>query len=257
MIKQCSRVALIASSIVLAAAVPAHAAELPDEPVTVQLKGEPELALAWGGDGAVIASEGDLWSFRPVEALVEVGEVLIVHEDGGQCLSPSESGPPEQAPLELVDCADAVAWAAVFDDVASNQDWRFTDPEGRFLGLAPGVDPADGAPVVAEAVLGTSSVHDQEWLFEAAPEETPPPEETSPRRLQRSPSRSFRRPAPGSPPAPPARWPRSVRERACSCGSDAAACAPTGDTPLPKCREILVRPGSRWHTSIRDLPAHY
>lgn len=180
MIKQCSRVALIASSLVLAAAVPAHAAELPDEPVTVQLKGEPELALAWGGDGAVIASEGDLWSFRPVEALVEVGEVLIVHEDGGQCLSPSESGPPEQAPLELVDCADAVAWAAVFDDVASNQDWRFTDPEGRFLGLAPGVDPADGAPVVAEAVLGTSSVHDQEWLFEAAPEETPPPEETSP-----------------------------------------------------------------------------
>ncbi len=164
----------------LAAAVPAHAAELPGEPVTVQLKGAPELALAWGGDGAVIASDGDLWSFRPVEAMVDAGEVLIVHEDGGECLTPSESGPPEAAPLELVDCADAETWAAVFDDIASNQDWRFTDPEGRFLGLAPGVEPVDGAPVVAEAVLGTSSVHDQEWLFESAPEETPPPQKESP-----------------------------------------------------------------------------
>ena len=191
MIKQCSRIALAAASLVLATGVPAHAAELPDEPVIWSIKEQSDLSLAWSGERAVLASEGHEWSFLITEALVEVDQAHIVHEGTGQCLVPVDDGTRETVPLELVDCVDSVPWTAVFDDIDAHQDWRFTDHHGRYLALHPEHDAVEGAEIVAEAAPGTGSRHDQEWLFAMATTPPSPPPSTPPST------------PPSSPPAPP------------------------------------------------------
>jgi LPXTG-motif cell wall-anchored protein len=180
------RAAALAAAALLPLAVPApvHAAELPGEPVLMHLKGHPELSLAWTGERAELAAEGDTWSFTPVEALRDLGSHLIVHEETGRCLSaaPATDG-ADTAPVTLADCADATRWTVVFDDVPAHEDYRFTTPEGRHLGIEDSAEAVEGAEVLL--VDTEASRHEQEWRFEAPPPEpepsTPPPaEETTP-----------------------------------------------------------------------------
>ncbi|WP_026929175.1 LPXTG cell wall anchor domain-containing protein [Glycomyces tenuis] len=178
------RAVLISAAALLPLAAPAlaHAAELPAEPVLMHLKDHPELPLAWTGERAELAAEGDAWSFTPVEAFQDLGTHLIVHDETGQCL---DAGPipdgAETATVELADCADATPWGVVYNDVPAHQDYRFTTPEGHYLGIERGSQAAAGTEVLVVAV--PSSVHAQEWQFADVPEQTPstppPAEETT------------------------------------------------------------------------------
>lgn len=158
-------------------AAPAQAEPLPAEPATVFLKHHEEIQLAWTDTGLRLTSEADEWSFVPVEALVDLGQYLIRHEDTGQCLTADFSGGEETVPVTLADCADALAWQAAFDDAPFHDDYRFAAPEGHFLGLEQDADVVEGAQV--HAVLETTgSKHHQEWHLavpDAPPSESPTP----------------------------------------------------------------------------------
>ncbi|MEU5869968.1 LPXTG cell wall anchor domain-containing protein [Glycomyces sp. NPDC047369] len=168
--------ALAAAALVPAA--PAQAADpVPEGPVRMYLKDHEDLPLGQK-DGAVrLTADADLWTLRAVEALQDLGEYQIVHEADGKCLSTDTSGGGETAPVFLADCASADAWTVVFDDAASNSDFRFITTDDYYLGLAHDADAVEGAEIVAvDLADGASpSRHFQEWLFAAVPPETPSP----------------------------------------------------------------------------------
>nr|WP_277605453.1 LPXTG cell wall anchor domain-containing protein [Glycomyces sp. L485] len=83
------------------------------------------------------------------------------------------------APVELVDCAVATRWSAVFDERQSHQDWRFITPDGYYLGLDR-LTEALGTEVLVKEV--PSSLHNQEWLLASIPEQAvSPPADPAPR----------------------------------------------------------------------------
>jgi LPXTG-motif cell wall-anchored protein len=179
--------ALLAAAVAPLWAAPAQAEQLPSEPAHVHLKGHEAIPLAWTDTGLRLTADHDAWTFQPVEALVDLGAYLIRHEDTGQCLTADTSGGEETVPVTLVDCADAIAWEVVFNDLPSHEDFRFVAPDGHFLGLESGSDAVEGTEVMA--VLETNgSKHFQEWrLAVVAP--TPPQSESQ------SPSLSAEAPA--------------------------------------------------------------
>lgn len=176
----CSRALALSAAALLPWAAPAHAAELSAEPVLMHLKEHPDLSLAWNGERAELAAEGDAWTFTPIEALQDLGAYLIVHDRTGRCLTaePMSLG-AETAPVALVDCADAEPWALAYDDVPAHQDYRFATDEGHYLGIEDSGEAAAGGEVLV--VDRDASRHGQEWRFEAVPDEetpsTPPPAE--------------------------------------------------------------------------------
>lgn len=159
----------------------AHAETVPEDAVKLFLKNHADLPLAASDDGVILSADFDLWRFTaPEAAFATLGEYLIVHDSDGRCLTADTGGDPETAPVSLVECADAIAWEVEFDD--ANQNYRFTTPDGYFLGLADDEDAVEGAEVFAVMPESGESRHFQEWLTAAVPAETPPPpgDESSP-----------------------------------------------------------------------------
>jgi LPXTG-motif cell wall-anchored protein len=170
------RSAVLAAAAVPLWAAPAQAEPLPSEPAHVHLKDHVEIPLAWTDTGLRLSAEADEWTFRPVEALVDLGAYLIRHEGTGQCLTADASGGEETVPVDLVDCADALAWEVVFNDAQSHGDFRFA-ADGYFLGLEKDADAVEGAAVLAVLEV-TGSKHIQEWRIavpDAPASESPSP----------------------------------------------------------------------------------
>ncbi|WP_158299672.1 RICIN domain-containing protein [Glycomyces paridis] len=169
---------------------PAHADPVPEGPVRIYLKDHEGLPLAQE-DGAVrLTALHDLWTLRSVEALQDLGEYQIVHDESGQCLSTDTSGGGETAPVFLADCGEADDWTVVYDDVPSNNDFRFISTDGYFLGLEHDADAVEGVRVEAVKPASGASRHFQEWLFAAAPDtpSSPPPSETPSTEVSTSPA---------------------------------------------------------------------
>jgi LPXTG-motif cell wall-anchored protein len=169
--------ALLAAAVAPLWADPAQAEQLPSEPAQVQLKEHEAIPLAWTDTGLRLTADHDEWTFQPVEAFIDLGAHLIRHEDTGQCLTADTSGGEEAVPVTLADCADAIAWQAVFDGTENHHDFRFVAPDGHFLGLEEDTDAVEGAQVLA-VLETTGSRHSQEWRL-AAPD-APPSESPSP-----------------------------------------------------------------------------
>jgi LPXTG-motif cell wall-anchored protein len=231
--------ALLIPSALLAAVVaplwagPAQAEQLPSEPAQIALKEHDDLPLAWTDTGLRLSADHDEWTFRPVEAMMDLGEHQIRHEDTGQCLTADTSGGEETVPVALADCADAIAWQVVFDDAPFHDDFRFVAPDGHFLGLESGSDVVEGAEV--KAVLETNgSKHHQEWHL-AAPD-APPSESPSP---SLSPSTAPTSPAAAQPQLP-------------STGTGLGAVAGAGAVALAGGAALIV-----WWQRRRALRTHW
>ncbi|MFG3339004.1 hypothetical protein [Glycomyces sp. NPDC048151] len=157
---------------------------IPSGATLMFLKDHEDFQLAWSeGEGVHLTAEGgDRWRIEPVreEALTEIGEFHVVHDDSGQCMDAGPLDPDGvHAHLDLVDCADAEPWSVVYDDVPSNADFRFATPEGYLLGLEHpeskeehSAVPTEGAEVFALDV--PMSLHSHEWLFAEAMAPNPP-----------------------------------------------------------------------------------
>lgn len=175
--------AALAAAAVLGAAAAAQAEPVPEEPSRLFLKDHEDLPLAESGGEAVLSADADLWALRPVEALHDLGEYQIVHDATGRCLTADTSGGEVSVPAVLADCADAVAWTTVYHDVPSHNDFRFTTPDGYYLGLIDNASAVEGAPVLAVDSDRDQSKHYQEWRFAAAeepPASSAPPSESVP-----------------------------------------------------------------------------
>lgn len=156
---------------------PAHAQNVPSEPVEIHLKDHDDLMLGEKGGELMLTAEADEWRFTAVEALLDLGEYQIVHHGSGQCLTADTSGGAETAPVSLADCVDAITWQIVFDDRPSHSDYRFVTADGYFLGLEDDTAIEEGAEVLAIDVESGISGHSQEWWFGASsPEDTPAPD---------------------------------------------------------------------------------
>lgn len=160
---------------------------IPAEPLKLYLKDHPDLPLDADGDALRLSGDHDLWTLQridpgPAEALIDLGEYLIVHEGTGRCLTADTASGEEVVPTVLGDCADATAWRLVFDDRTNFQDFRFTTADGYFLGLADDVQAEEGVSINAVLPETGRSHHFQEWLFALAPEDAPStaPEEAAP-----------------------------------------------------------------------------
>ncbi|MCD0445209.1 LPXTG cell wall anchor domain-containing protein [Glycomyces sp. A-F 0318] len=158
---------------------PAQAADpIPEGPVELHLKDHPELPLDAEGGEIRLSAVHDLWTVRTPEALVPLGGHQIVHDESGQCLTADTSGGGETAPVLLADCADALTWDVVYDDLPSHQDFRFITADGYYLGLESN-DAVEGARVLAVDV-DSGTLHSQEWQFAAADVPPPAPPSESP-----------------------------------------------------------------------------
>lgn len=197
------RTAAVAAAACLAALIPGGAAcaqDVPEGAVKMFLKDHEGLPLAATEDGAHLAADPHLWRLVAVEALQELGQYQLVHDDSGQCLSAHTTGGGATAPVFLIDCADAIAWEVVFDTVPSNSDFRFITADGYFLGLAEGSEAKEGAEVLAVHPEAGDSRHSQEWLFAAPPPGPTPSASPSPSAPELSESPSS--PAASEPPKP-------------------------------------------------------
>ncbi|MQM27185.1 LPXTG cell wall anchor domain-containing protein [Glycomyces albidus] len=170
--------AALAAAALLGSAAAAQAEPVPEEPSRLFLKDHEDIPLAVSGGEAVLSADADLWTLRAVEALLDLGEYQIVHDESGQCLTADTSGGEAAVPVVLADCADAVAWGVVYHDVPSHRDFRFTGPDGYFLGLLDDASAVEGAAVLAVAPETDHSLHFQEWRFAAA--DAPPPTSAPP-----------------------------------------------------------------------------
>ncbi|WP_198587015.1 SKG-like transmembrane protein [Glycomyces xiaoerkulensis] len=175
---QLAKAAFIAAAAALPIAVPAQAEEASAPQVHLHLKDHSDLALAWDGESAVLAEEGDEWSLVPVEALLDLGVHMIVHEPTGECLSaaPVEAG-AAAAPVGLAECAEATQWTAEYEDVPSAQDWRFSTSEGHYLGVEGAAEAAGGAEVV---VVDGPDGHAHEWVYTEVDSKKQKPPKTTP-----------------------------------------------------------------------------
>jgi LPXTG-motif cell wall-anchored protein len=170
------RAAAVSAGILILGAAPAHAQELPGEGAKLFLKNHEEVPLAFTDDGAVLSADHDLWGFIAVEALNDLGEYHLQHDDTGQCLTADTAVATETIPVALADCADALAWEIVWNDVPSHNDFRFITTDGYYLGLEDGADAVEGAEVQAVLPETGASRHFQEWHIAFAP--TQPPSES-------------------------------------------------------------------------------
>lgn len=176
----------------------AHAQAVPSNAVKLFLKDHETLPLAATADGAHLTADYHLWRLVPVEAMQELGEYQLVHEESGQCLT-ADTGGGETVPALLVECADAIAWEVVFDTTPANSDFRFITADDYFLGLADGSEAEEGAEILAVKPETGASRHHQEWLFAPPPPPSPP---TSPPPSSPAPSESPSSPAPSASPQP-------------------------------------------------------
>lgn len=180
------RAALVAAAAVPLWAAAAHAQpvaqSLPAESAKVFLKDHEDIPLAWTDGGARLTADYDAWTFQAVEALVDHGTYRIRHEETGQCLTADTSGGGKSAPVSLADCADAVAWNAVFDDTRGHDDYRFITPDGYHLGIQDRDDAVEGAEVLAVKLRANTTKHFQEWRLAVVgappPSESPSPGES-------------------------------------------------------------------------------
>jgi hypothetical protein len=172
------RTALVAAAVIPFWAAPAQAQSLPTEPAQVFLKDHEDLPLAWTDAGARLSADYDEWTFRSVEALLDLGGYQIRHEDTGQCLTTDTAGGGAAFPVTLADCAEALAWQVEFHDIPSHEDFRFITPDGYYLGLEDGDEVVEGAEVLAVDLDTGVTKHFQEWRLEvlgAPPSESPSP----------------------------------------------------------------------------------
>lgn len=200
---------MLRTAIAAAIAVPLWAAPasaqtgpLPAEPTVVYLKDHVDIPLAWTDTGARLTAAFDEWTFRSVEALIDLGNYQIIHEDTGQCLTTDTSGGAETVPVALADCADALTWQIVFNDAPTHRDFRFKTPDGYFLGLEDGDDAAEGAEVLAVKPESGASQHHHEWnlavLGAPVVPEPPSPSESPSAEVSASPAAQSKLPATGA-----------------------------------------------------------
>ncbi|MEV3934915.1 hypothetical protein AB0K52_02880 [Glycomyces sp. NPDC049804] len=169
------KAAAVSAAILLTAAAPAQADPVPDGAVRLFLKDHPKLPMAVVDGTPRLTDQGDFWELSGEAApLKDLGEIQIVHQASGQCLTADTSGGGATVPVVLADCANAIAWTIAYDKAPGHRDFRFVAAGDYLLGLRERADAVDGAEILAVRSDPGDSMHFHEWLTESQSEATPP-----------------------------------------------------------------------------------